>query len=275
MDTAHERVEYQRLADMPGVEVLRAERCARRWRVYHETYAVCVITDDSGIGGSWSYRGKIHPMRAGGLMLIEPGEVHSNPDPLPPADFRALFLAPSFVEDAAVALGLSSRLPHFTRAFTTDPDLFRTFENLHQSLETPSSRLERESRLAHCVRRLIGQYSETGAPVSRRPARSVLLRARDLIRELYSSPITLDDLVAVTGLSRYHVLRAFTKEFGLPPHAYQIRVQVEKARTLLASGIAPAQVAADLGFADQSHFTRHFKRINGVTPGQYAKGRSA
>lgn len=104
----------------------------------------------------------------------------------------------------------------------------------------------------------------------KRLQRSSLLRARDFIRQHCSRVVTLDELAALTGLSRYHLVRAFAKEFGLPPHAYQIRLQIEKAKAMLEAGVLPAVVAAETGFSDQSHFTRHFKKINGVTPRQYA-----
>jgi transcriptional regulator GlxA family with amidase domain len=75
----------------------------------------------------------------------------------------------------------------------------------------------------------------------------------------------------VSGLSRFHLLRVFSKEIGLPPHAYQIRLRIERARTMLRKGIPPALVAGATGFADQSHFTRHFKRVWGITPARYAR----
>jgi len=57
----------------------------------------------------------------------------------------------------------------------------------------------------------------------------------------------------------------------MPPHAYQVRIRVEAARRMLLSGFAIATVAAELGFADQSHFTRHFRRVMGITPAQYVR----
>jgi len=98
-----------------------------------------------------------------------------------------------------------------------------------------------------------------------------LARARDFIRGHYKDSISLDDLATVSGLSRFHLAHSFVAAFGLPPHSFQIHVRVEKARSLLAAGISPALVAADTGFADQSHLIRHFRRINGITPKQYSR----
>jgi AraC-like DNA-binding protein len=71
-------------------------------------------------------------------------------------------------------------------------------------------------------------------------------------------------------VSRFHLVHAFTSEVGLPPHAYQIHLRIRRSRALLAAGMPLGGIAADLGFADQSHFGRHFRRVVGVTPGAYA-----
>lgn len=73
------------------------------------------------------------------------------------------------------------------------------------------------------------------------------------------------------GTSRFSALRAFKRHFGLPPHNYQIHLRVEQAQTGLRAGHTPARVAVDCGFFDQSHLTRHFKRVLGTTPAQYAR----
>ena len=87
--------------------------------------------------------------------------------------------------------------------------------------------------------------------------------------------LDLHALATKVGLSRFQVLRAFRKRYGLPPHAYQLCVRVARARDLLRAGQAPAEVAAECGFADQSHLGRHFKHMLGVTPAQYARARKA
>ncbi|HYM70106.1 MAG TPA: helix-turn-helix transcriptional regulator, partial [bacterium] len=66
-----------------------------------------------------------------------------------------------------------------------------------------------------------------------------------------------------------HLCRTFHREVGLPPHAYQTQVRVERARSLLRNGVPIAEAAAAVGFYDQAHLTRQFKRVIGVTPGQY------
>ncbi|MGH9173664.1 MAG: helix-turn-helix domain-containing protein [Vicinamibacterales bacterium] len=267
-----ERIEWSRPFELPGVELLLAERCTRRWRVFHETYTVCTILDISGGETEWTYRAKLHSSKARALMLMEPGEVHAMPHTIPPCDFRVLLIAPGVVEGAALELGIPALQPHWMSGHSGDPASFRSFAGLHASLESPASELERQSRFVACLRLLLERCSETGSPSPKPPEPKVLLRARDFIREHCSRPIGLAELAAVSGLSRFHLVRAFATAFGVPPHAYQIRVQITRARTLLGAGVPPAEVAAETGFCDQSHFARHFKRVYGVTPGRYQEG---
>jgi AraC-like DNA-binding protein len=110
------------------------------------------------------------------------------------------------------------------------------------------------------------------AGVERRArTRRAIERVRRHIARRINEAISLDELAALAGLSRFHLLRAFTRHTGLPPHAYQVRLRIESACALLRSGISAAEVATRVGFADQSHLTRHFKRICRVTPGRYAR----
>jgi AraC family transcriptional regulator len=84
---------------------------------------------------------------------------------------------------------------------------------------------------------------------------------------------TLEQMAAVARLSPYHFARQFKAATGLPPHQYVIARRVERAKLLLQAGTTRSlvEVAAHAGFSDQSQFSRHFKRLVGVTPGQYQK----
>lgn len=268
-----ERIEFSRLADLPGVEIMRVEGSRRHWRVYHETYTVCTVPACNAFSAEWVYRRKTHLAEPPVIMFMEPGELHVNKSMPGAATFWVLDITPAVVERAARELGVVSRPPHLKVAQFSDPALFHSIVEFHAGLERPSTTLEQQSRFAAFLRLLLEQCTERGVPAlgnwSDRPA---VRRARELIHERCAANITLDELSAAAGLSRFHLLRVFKNEVGLPPHAYQLQVRVARARTLLAGGMPAAAVAADLGFADQSHFTRHFRRVVGVTPGVYAKG---
>jgi AraC-like DNA-binding protein len=89
----------------------------------------------------------------------------------------------------------------------------------------------------------------------------------------FAENVSLNDLSRLADLSTYHLVTSFRAEFGLPPCQYQIQRRVLHTSTRLRQGMPISQAAYEAGFADQSHLTRHFKRIVGVTPGQFRVGR--
>jgi AraC family transcriptional regulator len=93
----------------------------------------------------------------------------------------------------------------------------------------------------------------------------------EYIEEHLDACPTLEQMAAVARLSVYHFARQFKAATGLPPHQYAILRRVERAKQLLQAGtdLSLAEVALRAGFSDQSVFSRHFKRLVGVTPGQF------
>ena len=100
-------------------------------------------------------------------------------------------------------------------------------------------------------------------------------RAKHYLHDNFNQTVSLNELVALTTLSRFHLVRAFALHTGIPPHAYQLKLRIERACVLLRAGVTAAEAASQVGFADQSHFTRHFKRIRHITPGQFARMHAA
>jgi AraC family transcriptional regulator len=93
----------------------------------------------------------------------------------------------------------------------------------------------------------------------------------EYIEERLDAGPTLEQMAAVARLSPFHFARQFKASTGLPPHQYVIARRIERAKQLLqgGGGLTLAQVAARAGFSNQSHFSHHFKRLVGVTPGQF------
>jgi AraC-like DNA-binding protein len=102
-------------------------------------------------------------------------------------------------------------------------------------------------------------------------AHAVVLRIRDYLRREFARTVTLDELGRRAGMCRFALARAFTREVGLPPHAYQTQLRVLRACELIREGTPLSAVALHVGFSDQSHLCRHFKRILGMTPGAYGR----
>jgi AraC-like DNA-binding protein len=88
---------------------------------------------------------------------------------------------------------------------------------------------------------------------------------------MFCQGISLTQLADHVSLSPYYLLRVFRAEVGMPPYTYLESVRIRHAQRLIEAGIPLAEVAVEVGFSSQSHLTRRFKQIIGVTPGQYAQ----
>jgi transcriptional regulator GlxA family with amidase domain len=96
--------------------------------------------------------------------------------------------------------------------------------------------------------------------------------ARAFLHDALADKITLDDLAEHAALDKFHPVRAFRSEVGLPPYEYLTHLRVSRARELLRRGVLVAAAAQAVGFCDESQLHRHFRRIVGVAPGAYARG---
>lgn len=94
---------------------------------------------------------------------------------------------------------------------------------------------------------------------------------KEYLEQHYANSVSLKDLAEVTKLNPYYLLHVFKNAVGIPPHLFQQQLRVQKAKALLAAGSVLTAVAYETGFADQSHFSRQFKKITGLTPAGYQK----
>jgi len=266
-DDPRERLTFRRPAALAGTEILSARDSLQGWHVFHERYEICACRTAAA---GWRYRNRNHFLSDGSLMLMEPGEFHRNTSVHKRSDFRVVFFSAETFREAARELGMRA-MPHFRFAQVDDPPLFAAVHRFCEAAENGSGVLEQQSLLASCIALML-RFGEEPPPLpGTRNAKPAIERARALLRERHAETVTLEELAQIARLSRFHLAHAFTRHVGVPPHAYQIHVRIERARALIAHGAAPAAAAAQTGFADQSHFTRHFRRIMRVTPGQYAR----
>jgi AraC-like DNA-binding protein len=153
-----------------------------------------------------------------------------------------------------------------------DPTLWQALSELHDTLVAREEALDAESRLASIRDRIRRHLSPQTAPEA--PEIGLAYQLRLLLDEHATEPLELGDAATTLDRSVPHLVRSFTATFGVSPHAYLVGRRIDAARPLLLAGLPPAQVATSVGFHDQAHFTRHFKRHVSTTPTRYARSRS-
>lgn len=261
-------VSYLRHPALSGVELIIASPSSETRRMLHERYLLCSC---SSAATSWVYRRKTHLMEDGLTGFMEPGETHRVVGKLRPAHYAGVFFDREKFLRLAEQAGFSG-VPHFRVAQVGDVRLHEGLIGVAASLKQGEDILKVQSQLAALVRHAL-TYAERRAPAPRASKRApirLLDRARDYLEEHLYEPVTLDQLAAAAAVSRFHLARSFMEHFGIPPHAYVLQRRINRACALLRSGVPCVEVASSVGFADQSHFTRHFKKIMGVTPARYA-----
>ncbi|HEY5375459.1 MAG TPA: AraC family transcriptional regulator [Polyangiaceae bacterium] len=266
---SNEVVNYRRSEVLPGVEGIEAQRSPRQWRVITPDYAVVVFRTWRG---GVRHRGRVHSGEPGQAFCATPGEAmvaspHGGPGSFNVLQLQAEVLGQWLAEQqpssvrldwAAIMKPISG---HLRSRFS---EFFEVFEPGASTMQVQSQLLELSEIL---VSELIQGARQPG-PIASPPVRGAA-RMRECLNE-EGLHMDLETLAKRAGLSRFEALRAFKKRYGLPPHAYQLCLRISHSRGLLREGASAADVAVRCGFADQSHFSRHFKRFNGVTPMQYA-----
>ncbi len=143
--------------------------------------------------------------------------------------------------------------------------IWSAFDAIHQ----PGGKLSKDHALLQLVLALTRRFPWRRKAVPRDKNHLALRQVKEYLHEMAAEEIGLNELAAVAGMDRYRLSRQFQACFGLPPHAYLVQVRLSRARQLLMQGIAPAEVAALTGFADQSHLGRWFRRAYCLTPAAY------
>jgi AraC-like DNA-binding protein len=258
--------------DIGNLELLRATYITHAFsRHVHEGFAIGVIERGAE---TFYYRGATHVAPAGTIVVINPGEVHTG-EAVDETGWTYRMLYPEVAllrQAASEASGRPRDIPFFPNPVIRDDYLTGLIRKLHFTLEKSDSALERQSHFLEAFIQLILRHADNRPvlpPLS--GAHPGIRRARAFLEAHYTQNVSLEQLSGIVGVSSFHLTRLFRETVGLPPHAYLNQVRIFQAKKLLTLGQPIAEVAFETGFADQSHLTRHFKRIVGVTPGQYSK----
>jgi AraC-like DNA-binding protein len=258
---------------LPGVELLRAAHKKQRFtKHYHRRFALGCVT--KGALG-FSYLGRNFVAGPGTINLALPQEPHTGHPALAEGwSYRMFYLEPELMSQAFSHLtGKKKGMPFFNTGVIHDPDLAQKIANLHLGLELfPKLVLEHQSKLIFILSTMIKRHATDGPqPAAVSSNHSAVKRAKEYMEAHFDLNPGLDQLSRATGLSRYHLARVFTHSTGIPPHAFLYFIRIKNAKEQIKNGHTLSQAALLSGFGDQSHLNRVFKKLTGITPGQYSK----
>jgi AraC-like DNA-binding protein/mannose-6-phosphate isomerase-like protein (cupin superfamily) len=230
---------------------------------FHHAFEIGFVT--KGIASVTGF-GERRIVGADTYTLVPPGQVHvarwesERPEPC------VFFVSPSLVDEARRSV--TKREASYRDFSSHSEAVVGALRRVYEAVVRRAPTLEQQEGLLEALV-LVEQRRSARETKDFKPEPAAARIVRDYLESHFRHNVTLDQLAALTPLSRFHLVRVFRRAMGLPPHAYQSHLRLLHAQAALRSGSTISAAALDAGFADQSHLTRYFKRFLGVTPGDY------
>ncbi|MCM3356027.1 MULTISPECIES: AraC family ligand binding domain-containing protein [Bacillus] len=208
----------------------------------------------------------------GDLLLFNPRDTHSCEQiDGRTLDYRCINVMPDVMKKAVEEITGAGHLPYFSHHVLFRHELTSSLQELHILISKEKQALRKEELFLHLLEELIRRYSDVTFLNSIPEPSDEVKMVCGFLEEHYAENVTLNDLSELTGWSKYHLLRSFTKQKGITPNSYLETIRINQAKKLLEQGVRPIDAAFQTGFSDQSHMTKFFKRQVGLTPKQYMK----
>ncbi|MDF2678816.1 MAG: AraC family transcriptional regulator [Brevibacillus sp.] len=209
---------------------------------------------------------------AGDVIIFNPRDAHTCEQvDGKTLDYRSLNIPEDIMRQAVWEITGREYLPRFTQTVLYRSELAASLRELHLMISEGDSGFKKEELFLFLIEQLIQEYSDTVPEHRPQEPTSELRMVCEYLESNYSHPITLDQLSDLTKVSKYHLLRSFTKQNGISPYSYLETIRIGNAKKLLEQGVPPMEVAFQTGFSNQSHFSNFFKKMIGLTPKQYMK----
>ena len=253
-----------------GIESVHAHFCGHAYDPHDHDEMLVGVTQE-GLQRFNCHR-KLHTSSPGKAILIEPGVVHDGHAPTPEGfTYTMLYLPQAWLNGMLQRrkLGDASTLQSAFRYTLTD-DLFlnTAIQQAFNAVHYGEGRLARDESLDRLID-LLSRHISTEIITPSNETYSQMMQIKEYLHDGMSQDMGLDEIARYAGINRFRLTRQFQKFFGQSPHAYLVRLRLRTARVLLSQGMSPALVAAQVGFADQSHLGRWFQRAYRITPLAY------
>ncbi|WP_246125379.1 AraC family transcriptional regulator [Exilibacterium tricleocarpae] len=254
---------------LEGRYALDSNNCYRRHS--HPTFSLGVV--EQGRGRHYQEH-RTQPIGPGAVVAINADVVHNcNPYANQNWGYHMLYIEcdwlAALARDIGAAHGSHPSSAPMWQPVAYDADLYRDIVALNYQLSSGADALDTQTRLVDLLGRLLHNQNHRRGRPEPPASHPAIMRARDYLHDNTHRSVTLEELAGIAQLSPYHLIRRFKREIGLPPHAYQVNVRVNRAKQLLREKMSIAEVAAATGFSDQAHLQRNFKSHTAMTPAQY------
>jgi AraC-like DNA-binding protein len=246
--------------DVPFVhEVLHATFDHHAYpRHTHDDWTVLLV-DEGAV--TYDLERASHGAIPGALSILPPGVPHDGRSAVSGKGFRkrVLYLDADWLPDRCI--GAAAANP------TVRGRALSLVTEFHDALDSPGDAMAAEAAVLSLGDVLRAHFGPTA---TQQPDAPLARRLRTLLDDRLHETISLAEAAGALGVHPSHLVRAFSQAYGIPPHRYVTSRRVDEARHLIAEGTSIAQAAVEVGFHDQAHLTRHFRRILGATPGAFA-----
>lgn len=255
---------------LSGLSLMCADFTTHEYPQHTHDALVIAVTEQGG--SVVRSRGELQDATPSTLFVFNPEEPHGGwMGRSERWQYRSLYLTQSALDRVSESLGIEA-VPYFTRNTFADRDLIEAFHAMHVALQENRDVFKERELLIGGFDRLFQRHGSGRDRIPPAPRDRLLFeRVVERMRAEYAAELQLEELAAGVGLTTFQLIGLFKRIVGLTPHAYLTQVRLGMACRHLRRARAPADVAAAVGFYDQSALNRHFKRCYGITPLQFAR----
>ena len=229
---------------------------------FHEEYSIALITSGTH---DFTCNKNDFAARPGDIRLINPHDIHVCKS----KTWGYITFTPdnNFVEAFSESCQRELHNITFENPVIKNRKLAKLFIDLNSATKEWKDELMAENILEELVVNLISSYSSSEIETKEISySRAKLAQSVEYMKSNFDESLKLENLANISELSKYHFLRKFKEEFNMTPHAYLLQIRIQKAKNMLKQNKTLCDIALSCGFSDQSHFTRVFNKIYGMSP---------
>lgn len=266
MDISDDIPKGLRLNDLGGTEIVSGRFRNHRFpRHSHDGLMLSLVNDGTqGI----HYRGETHLGGRGVLIAMPPDEVHAGE----PQDDNGWCYRTITIPTALIQRFSRVKNKHFLCPTVIEDDALIGILTTLFGLFGEASLLAQEEAIIAVLSRFMDAHTCEAQPrITIGTEARVLQICKEFLASRADQNVSLAELEAVAGIDQFRVVKCFTRHVGLPPHAWHLQYRLRTAQDMLSRGRPIAEVTYATGFADQAHLSRAFKKLTGLTPGNYRR----